>query len=448
MNMRQQKQHTVIISFDAVYEADFAYLKTLPNIAYLLQHGSYSTEVQTIYPTITYPIHTSILTGCYPDRHGIFHNHHLQPTIKNDKYRTWHWYHSEIKAPTLLDVAKQHKKKVGAIFWPVTGNAKIDYNLPEIIALPGENQTLKILKAGTPMFLLKNELKYKKLRKGIEEPYLADFATKVATNLLKTNKPDVTFLHLVSVDTMRHGYGVTNDQVMLALKQYDKSVGEIMDVLKESKMWDHSSIFITTDHGQIDVKTYASVNAYLVKAGLQQWVNGVLDYQVYAQSIGMGAYLHFNYNNITNIDQVLETLDQVVEQMIEDKIVVRLDTKDDLIVRGCSEPFDASLEAYPNTYITDSVYHEFGLSKIDIKDITDSMWNTIYYDRYFATHGYDERLPGYKNIFIAYGPKVKTHYNIGPMHIVDIAPTIANLIGLTFPECDGKLLATLRKEEV
>jgi predicted AlkP superfamily pyrophosphatase or phosphodiesterase len=448
-NSGEKKNHLFIISFDAVYEADFEVLKTLPNCQFLIEHGSYSKQVKTIYPTITYPVHTSIITGCYPDKHGIFHNHPFQPHIKNDKYKRWFWYHDEIKAPTLLDVARQNNLKVGSIFWPVTGKAKIAYNLPEIIALPGENQILKILKAGSPLFLLLNELKYRKLRKGIEEPNLANFTTKVSCNLIEKKKPQLGLVHLVTVDTFRHNHGTHGKKTLEGLRRLDDSLGEIMNAIGRAEIWDESTIIVTTDHGQMDCNRYASINAYFIEAGLQSWQGEqTITFHAYAQSLGFGAYIHINPELVKTTPEFETKLSKVLEQLKEDQIISYVISKEELLQKGCSEEFDFAIESYPNVYITDSIYHQFHQKSMWMNELTENERKQIQHDLYYATHGYDNETPGYQNIFFAYGPNVKKNYDIGPMSMVDIAPTVAKLMNLTFPSCDGIVLTNLLKEEV
>ena len=54
-----------------------------------------------------------------------------------------------------------------------------DHLREQVAALPGENQTLKVLSYGSPLFILKNELRFGRLRRGIRQPWLDDYA---ATN--------------------------------------------------------------------------------------------------------------------------------------------------------------------------------------------------------------------------------------------------------------------------
>ncbi|HEX3012597.1 MAG TPA: alkaline phosphatase family protein, partial [Syntrophomonadaceae bacterium] len=77
----------------------------------------------------TYPAHTTIITGVFPDRHGIEANNPNQPGVKDPD---WYWYYRDIKSPTLFDYARKSKMTVGTLFWPVTAVADVNYNLPEI----------------------------------------------------------------------------------------------------------------------------------------------------------------------------------------------------------------------------------------------------------------------------------------------------------------------------
>ena len=68
------KNKLFVFMIDALCEIDVAYMRTLPNFGSLLERGSLVEEMLPVYPSFTYPCHVSIMTGCYPDRHGISHN--------------------------------------------------------------------------------------------------------------------------------------------------------------------------------------------------------------------------------------------------------------------------------------------------------------------------------------------------------------------------------------
>lgn len=138
-------KHLIVVSYDAFSEDNWEQAKQLPYLAKLIAKGAYSTQLKSVYPTMTYVIHSTMVTGVYPDKHGVIHNNPLQPFVES-KNQSWHWYQDDLNVPTVYDVAKQAGLKTAGIMWPVTGRSSLRYNLPEIVAVNNENQALKVLK--------------------------------------------------------------------------------------------------------------------------------------------------------------------------------------------------------------------------------------------------------------------------------------------------------------
>lgn len=68
------KNKLVVLSLDALQSNDLEELLGMPNFSKLKNKISIVKNLEEIYPTLTYPIHTTMLTGGTPDKHGIFHN--------------------------------------------------------------------------------------------------------------------------------------------------------------------------------------------------------------------------------------------------------------------------------------------------------------------------------------------------------------------------------------
>lgn len=66
------KEKTIVLSMDAMVSEDLAYLKTKPNFSRLFEKCAQVEKMCTVYPSITYPAHVSMMTGCRPGKHGIF----------------------------------------------------------------------------------------------------------------------------------------------------------------------------------------------------------------------------------------------------------------------------------------------------------------------------------------------------------------------------------------
>ena len=87
--------------------------------------------MEGVYPTVTYPQHTTMVTGLRPAAHGIVQKHIFEaPSEPQTRY--WYWYAKALKAETLWTVAKKAGLTTADVGLPVTVGAEIDYNVPEI----------------------------------------------------------------------------------------------------------------------------------------------------------------------------------------------------------------------------------------------------------------------------------------------------------------------------
>src|SRR6185369_2871404 len=116
------KQKLLVVSIDGL---DQRYLKNvdalglkIPNIRRLIREGQWSQGVVGVVPTITWPSHTTIITGVEPSVHGIQTNR--MPASQGGDYP---WSVKLLKVQTLLDAAHKAGMKTAAITWPVTVDA-------------------------------------------------------------------------------------------------------------------------------------------------------------------------------------------------------------------------------------------------------------------------------------------------------------------------------------
>src|SRR5262249_8109635 len=102
----------------------------VPNLLRFLKEGTYADGVTGVVPTVTYPSHTTLVTGVWPEKHGILANLTFDPLQKN--YQGWYWYAEDIRMPTLWSAAAAAGRTTASIQWPVTVGAKITWNIPEL----------------------------------------------------------------------------------------------------------------------------------------------------------------------------------------------------------------------------------------------------------------------------------------------------------------------------
>ncbi len=101
----------------------------LPFLRSMMSNGTYAEGVTGIWPTITYPSHTTLLTGVWPAEHGILNNQVFDP--EQQFGGAWNWYAAQIRVPTLWDAAHRAGLHTASVGWPVSVNADVDWLIPE-----------------------------------------------------------------------------------------------------------------------------------------------------------------------------------------------------------------------------------------------------------------------------------------------------------------------------
>src|ERR1700727_3051130 len=127
--LNAQSHSVLLISVDGmrpdyVTKADEHGLK-IPNMRKMMQEGAYAEGVIGVVPTVTYPSHTTLITGVWPEKHGIYANTTFDPERKN--LGGWYWYAEDIKVPTLWDAAKSAGLTTASVNWPVSVGAPVNY---------------------------------------------------------------------------------------------------------------------------------------------------------------------------------------------------------------------------------------------------------------------------------------------------------------------------------
>lgn len=413
-------QHLVIISLDALGFRDInEHQSELPTLNKLVNGGTWVKEVKGIYPTLTYPSHTTIITGQYPSVHGIVNNTKIQPERRSPD---WFWYQKDVKSPTLYDLARKQKLTTAAFLWPVTAGSKITYNLAEIF--PNRiwtNQVLVSMRASSPLFILEMNKKYGKLRNGIRQPELDDFITACTVDTIKNKKPNLTLLHLVDMDSMRHRYGVRSDEAMEALHRLDNHVAQVIKATKDAGTFNDTNFVILGDHYQINVDRMIHLNTMFAKRG---WLTAKpdqtfkKDWKVMAKTCDGSTYIYTK--DFGQIDRLRDLISGV-------EGVEKIYSGQEAAQRGADPKCTLMVEAKAGYYFTD----ESDRAQVVEKVLPDMMGDA---DRYRGVHGYDPDKPGYKTTMIFNGPMIKENNTVDKADLVDEAPTFAKLLGLKFPE--------------
>lgn len=249
----------ILISFDAVGDAEFDILMKYPHFNCLARQSTVVRKVQSVFLSNTYPIHSSIATGVPPEQHGIISN--MEPFPK--KHRSWLSSASRFRVEALWQAAAKKGLTTAAVFWPVTAGAKeIRYNIPEVLAKPGESQLLTSLKAGSKRLQLYSFLRHRKILSGISQPNLDGFATACMVDIIPKHQPDLMLLHLTCYDSLCHQYGRNAKELTTAYESLDRNLGALLNALDRD-----TTVIVFSDHSQLNCHTILCPNDWLAEKG-------------------------------------------------------------------------------------------------------------------------------------------------------------------------------------
>ncbi|MEY8370690.1 alkaline phosphatase family protein [Aerococcaceae bacterium 50-4] len=422
-----ESKKLVIVSLDAFGAEDLNYALTLPNFKKFRQEAALVEKVESVYPSLTYMCHTSIVTGQYPKDHGIINNTLLQPQrISPD----WHWYSKYIKTPTLFDIASQNGLSVSTILWPVTGKSKaIDFNIAEIFAnRKWQSQVAVSLFASSPKYLIQKNNKLGHLRSGIKQPELDDFVTAVAVDTIKNEQPDVMAIHLVDLDSTRHGYGVKSPEAKAAIERMDTHLGQLFHAIETTPAYKDAHIVLLGDHYQIDTQVVIRPNHIFKEAGLIRTdrQNNIIDYDVYAKGADGATYIYVKDHEAITMDEIkklLAPLSAYIETIYD---------QDEAINLGADPQCFALIEA------KEGYYFESDIERPIMEDTNKHIPGVKLLK---ASHGYSPKKENYTTMFMAKGPKIKSGVTITEGRLIDEGPTMLAMLDLAFEaQVEGKVL--------
>src|SRR6185312_12605025 len=217
-------------------------------------------------PTVTYPSHTTMMTGVWPAKHGIYSNETWDPHGVNQG--GWYWYSEDIQSPTLWQAAARAGYVVGSVSWPVSvGAAGVRYNIPEYWRAQTPDD-LKLLRAISTPGLMREFQK-------TAGPYTTDLdavepgdweRTRYAIAMVQKKGVRFLTLHLAALDHVEHSDGPFSPRAMKALEEIDKMVGEIESAVRAIDS--RAAICVVSDHGFAAVDHTLDLPVAFVDAGL------------------------------------------------------------------------------------------------------------------------------------------------------------------------------------
>ena len=260
----------LLISLDGLRPGDISDAKArgmnLPVLSGLRAEGASAQGVVGVLPTLTYPSHTTLVTGVSPGRHGVVNNLTFDPEQKNQG--GWYWYTSDVKVPTLWQAAHAAGLSTANVHWPVTvGATGIDENLPQIWRAGTEDDRKLLTALATPGLVARLERRVgARYPQGIDETVEGDAQRVAVAEALLADKPQFMTVYLAGIDHTEHHDGPDSAAAQAASEVCDALVGRLVRAARAAMpdVW----VVVVSDHGFLPVSTDINLFKPFIDAGL------------------------------------------------------------------------------------------------------------------------------------------------------------------------------------
>jgi len=420
----QGAKHVVLISIDgfAAYHLTNEALE-LPNIRALAKQGVWYGSSETVFPSVTHPSHTTIVTGVSPRRHGVLNNSMTNRETGETFHPTNKARTEIVKVPTLFDSAKKKGLKTAAFFWPETkDDPSIDFNVPEVFTPEGKGD----INAVSPAIL--DELK--KAGVGIDlyfERYGSELAgasdvvlAEAAAYAIEKHQPNLLAIHLLVTDKTQHEYGPHHYKSQWALSRADYCVGLLREAARKAGIEDETVFVVTADHGFHSVYHEMNIRPAFAEAGLLDkvklkgggWTVSVVLPEGFSDHAALG---------------------KVFQRLLVLPNIARIVSQDEIHSLGQPRFEESSY----------SSGHYLIIPDIDTHLVVDSATSSM--DRRPKKrpshgHGYLPSHPRMYPSLVLSGDGVKSGVTLPHARNLDIAPTIAELLGMELADVEGEAL--------
>lgn len=420
----------ILISVDGL--ADF-YLDDpkadLPTIRRLAREGGRAGTVCS-FPTVTWPNHTTLVTGVSPAKHGVIGNDYLDrktgekvsfipdPLFDKDQI---------VKVPTVYDAAHRAGLVTAGVIWPATRNARtLDFTVPDMAgddAWPkyGTAAWLEELRrAGVPVE--RHGAWVKEPSGGVQRDWLY---ARMAAHVLENHRPNLLLVHLVEVDHVQHKFGPRSPEAYWAVSYADDRVRDIIEAAARSPLGDGTTVIVASDHGFFPIEKDVRPNVVAKRLGYRD--GEAKRVACLPQGGACGVYVLGDADRDEREGIVARLKDELAKVEGVDSVV----GPEGFAALGQPTPDDDSRA--PDLWLSAKSGYAFTDSDAGDEPVVPRASRA-------GTHGYLPDDPDMLGSLVISGRGVRPGVSLGKVSNRDVAPTIARLLGVELPSAEGKPL--------
>ena len=422
-------RHVVFITLDGFggWALDDPYLP-VPTLRALAARGVRAKGMRPVNPTVTWPNHTSIVTGVTPARHGVlFNGVQVRDQGVPPRVEPWRDKSEMVRVPTLYDVVHGAGLTTAQVDWvAILNTPAITWEFAERPERPDAKPAISremvaagtIAQADVDTFATRNIV------------WRDEVWTNAAVRIIREHRPNLLLFHLLTLDSTQHRYGPRTLAATSSMAHLDSQVARIVQAIEVAGLMSTTTIFVLSDHGFKTVKRQILPNAALLKAGLLKVADGkITETQAYVVPEGGSALVYVTVPDpagdiLSRTKQALAGLEGI------DKVIEPADYAPLGLPQPSANPQMGAL------FLTAKEGYAFAAAAGD-QTVIDAPEGSL------GAHGYVSLDPDIQSLFIASGRGIKSGVTLETVSNLDVAPTAAMLLGVEMKNVEGKVLTDI-----
>jgi predicted AlkP superfamily pyrophosphatase or phosphodiesterase len=411
-----------------VLEAEQRNLK-IPYLRSLVRSGTHAAGVIGVWPTVTYPSHTTLVTGVSPAEHGVLSNVEFDP--EQHLKEAWYWYADQIRVPTLWRVTHAAHLTTASVGWPVTvGATDIDYLIPEYWRNTAPTKDLNPSDRYLIAALSRPDGLLAEMQKSLG-PYMMandtslqgdEVKTRFAIDILRRHKPAFMTVHLSSLDDAEHGHGAFSAEANRDLEAVDSMLADLAAAARVANP--AAIVVIVSDHGFTTLTHRVNLLIPFLHAGL---VTSALDPATQMPKLASWKAQPWGAGGMAAVmlhDPVEPGTERAVGELLQSLAadpgngIARIDGRVDIARHGAFPDAAFLVIMKPGFYATASLNGEL------VSEFPGG----------HGGHGFSPEYPEMRAAFFIVGAGIARGRDLGVIDMRQIAPTLAQLLGVSLSD--------------
>lgn len=426
-------RHVVVVCIDGLAHFLLDDPKApLPTVRKLAKEGAVAEGgMKVVNPSITWPNHTTLISGVRPERHGVLANGVLVrggvgvPVVVDPKRDR----QDLVRVPTLFDLARAQGLRTAEVNWPCTrGSEAYDDSFPDVPEqvthmtprLRGELIEQGILADATDKSFAANSSAGKDL-----------IWTETARHILRTRKPHLMVVHLLNCDSTHHAYGAQSPPGYTANAYADTCLARILEAIDEAGIRERTTVFVVADHGFTLTPQAIRPNVVFRQQGLLTVGAGGKIAEARVQVVPEGG---IGLVYCTDPATAAEDRRRVQELLAGQEGVAEIVAPENFAKYGLPHPREYG-QAPDLVVVAKDGFGVSGSAEGETLVAAGTEARVA-----AGSHGFVSTEPKMNAVCVLAGNAIRPGVRLSGVENIDVAPTIAAILGLRDLDADGRIL--------